>query len=457
MARTIDVGVDEARAVFDELAPSRRRLRGCHARARRRRRGGVRQVVRRAPRHARRQGGHRCDRRVSGATRTTGAEVVSDLHAGWTDEPPLDAWLDLASLATRVGSAPRVALLAHNPLNAVTGGIWRVAGSDGSVVVKVVTDGRRHEGPDWWAASAVDHHWNSWRREVLVYRDRLSTPARARRAGGTGAARRASSSTTERWCWCSRMSPGAAAVELTVDDLVELRGSAGPRPGPAGRRWRTGTDPGSRVGSSASTPSPSPWTMRCCVDPAAWRQPMVAAHLEPLRGWRRVAASSSTRVDGVRGAVSADVLPSRRLAGQHRPPRRMVASRSSIGRSAVTVRSGRTCRTSCPTRSSTCSCRTPASTSSRRGSRTRTSRASRTGGWRGDERWLRLGIRSPAAKYHWLGARLLVDAGRPRRIVYGGREVDADEFYAARAAGVALLCRWADEALALAGELGLRP
>jgi hypothetical protein len=78
----------------------------------------------------------------------------------------------------------------------------------------------------------------------------------------------------------------------------------------------------------------------------------------------------------------------------------------------------------------------------------------RAGGWDGDERWVALGIRAAAAKYHWLVERLLRDPDAEAQ-VYGGRIVPADDLYAARAAGLALLCRWADEARALAADLGL--
>jgi hypothetical protein len=79
----------------------------------------------------------------------------------------------------------------------------------------------------------------------------------------------------------------------------------------------------------------------------------------------------------------------------------------------------------------------------------------RESGWSGDERWIRLGIRAPAAKYHWLAARLIADPDTDPRVAYGGRVVPADELFAARAAGLRVLCRWADEAVALAVELGV--
>jgi hypothetical protein len=76
-------------------------------------------------------------------------------------------------------------------------------------------------------------------------------------------------------------------------------------------------------------------------------------------------------------------------------------------------------------------------------------------GWDGDERWIRLGIRAAGVKYHWLVGHLLRDAGETTATAYGGRHVDRDELYAARAAGLRLVCRWAAEAEALAYVLGL--
>src|SRR4051812_15510998 len=69
-----------------------------------------------------------------------------------------------------VGDGPATAdLLTHNPLNAVTGGIWRVTGPDRSAIAKLLTDGRDHSGPAGWAASTDRSHWNWWEREARVY------------------------------------------------------------------------------------------------------------------------------------------------------------------------------------------------------------------------------------------------------------------------------------------------
>jgi hypothetical protein len=379
---------------------------------------------------------------------------VSDLHSGWTDEPSLDAWLDPGSLTSRVGSAPRVALLAHNPLNAVTGGIWRVSGSDGSVVVKVVTDGRRHEGPDWWAASAVDHHWNSWRREVLVYRSgypRLLEP------DGLGAPALLDERELDDGTVVLVLEDvaGRTGGALTVDDLVAFAAALGRAQGrlAVGGNWDRPWLSRRFLREYAES---KPVDDALLLDPAAWREPMVAAHLEPLRG-----GVESLRARRHELTAYAERCP-QTFCHLDAWPANII--RRSDGRFALLDWAfcghgalGEDVSNLVP--DSIFDLLVPHARLDELASRAEAAYVEgvRTGGWHGDARWLRLGIRSPAAKYHWLGARLLVDAGRPRRIVYGGREVDADEFYAARAAGVALLCRWADEALALAGELGLRP
>jgi thiamine kinase-like enzyme len=73
-------------------------------------------------------------------------------------------------------------------------------------------------------------------------------------------------------------------------------------------------------------------------------------------------------------------------------------------------------------------------------------------GWNGDERLVRLGICASAVKYDWLTAFSLEHAGTDEHLDYGrDATVDAGERYAARAAGLALCARWAQEAEELAG------
>jgi thiamine kinase-like enzyme len=76
-------------------------------------------------------------------------------------------------------------------------------------------------------------------------------------------------------------------------------------------------------------------------------------------------------------------------------------------------------------------------------------------GWNGNARLVRLGIRASAVKYDWLTAFCLEHARADEHLDYGRRAgVDAAKRYAARAAGLALCARWAQEAEDLAGTLG---
>jgi hypothetical protein len=80
----------------------------------------------------------------------------------------------------------------------------------------------------------------------------------------------------------------------------------------------------------------------------------------------------------------------------------------------------------------------------------------REAGWEGDERTVRLGMCASAVKYEWLGPLMLQRASNARQLDYGGREtVDADLLYAERRIALTFLASWAEEARALAEELGL--
>jgi hypothetical protein len=60
--------------------------------------------------------------------------------------------------------------LRHNPLNAVTATVERLADATGRTVI--YKELRQPTGmDDAWAASADPRHWNYWRRELEVYQD----------------------------------------------------------------------------------------------------------------------------------------------------------------------------------------------------------------------------------------------------------------------------------------------
>ena len=79
----------------------------------------------------------------------------------------------------------------------------------------------------------------------------------------------------------------------------------------------------------------------------------------------------------------------------------------------------------------------------------------RKAGWDGDERVVRLGMCASAIKYEWLGPLMLQRASNANQLDYGGRKtVDAQRLYAERGIALAFLASWAEEARALAEELG---
>jgi hypothetical protein len=99
--------------------------------------------------------------------------------------------------------------LTHNPLNGVTGGVWR----RGDVVHKVLA--RRRRAPAHWAASDDPRHWNYWKREALVYQTAL--PGRL----GLGAPRLLGSAESPEGDIELRLEhvKGAHGAALTVADL----------------------------------------------------------------------------------------------------------------------------------------------------------------------------------------------------------------------------------------------
>jgi hypothetical protein len=79
----------------------------------------------------------------------------------------------------------------------------------------------------------------------------------------------------------------------------------------------------------------------------------------------------------------------------------------------------------------------------------------REAGWEGDERLVRLGMCASAVKYEWLGSLMLKRASEATQLGYGGEDLaDMDLLYAERGRTLAFLTSWAEEAKALAQELG---
>jgi hypothetical protein len=377
---------------------------------------------------------------------------VSDVRPEDFVAPSLDRWVDPGSIEDEVGRPVELQLLAHNPLNAVTGGIWRARGPRGSVVVKVVTDGRTHAGPAWWAASREDRHWNSWRREVLAYREHL---AACFEPDGVGApALRRSDATADGTVvlWLEDVA-GRSGADLTVDDLVDLARALGRAQGRLARDadwdrpWLSQHFLRKYSGSK-------PVDDAVLADDDLWAHPRVARHLGPLRAGvvalrRRWPLLVSLAEQVPRTLCHLDLWPPnvvRRADGRFALLDWAFCGSGALGEDVSNL-----------VPDSVFDLLFPADVVEELAQRAELAYLDgvRDGGWSGDERLIRLGIRAPAAKYHWLAARLLEDPDSEMRVAYGGRAVPADELFAARAAGLRVLCRWADEAVALATELGL--
>lgn len=347
------------------------------------------------------------------------------------------------------GPPSAVALLAHNPNNAVTGGIWWVGVGDRSAVVKVLTDGTGHTGPAWWQASADDRHWNSWRRELRAYRSDLARHVRPdgldapdllhldERADGTVV------------LWLAAVD-GRSAAALTVDDIVEVAGRLGRA---QGRLAATGgwDEPWLSESYLADYSASKPFDPALLTDDAAWAHPRVARYLGPHQtGIARLHEQRGRLLELSRACPRTlchlDLWPANIIRPAEGPI--VLVDWSFCGDGALGEDLGNLIPDSVfdlflPT-------------DALEELATRAEAAYLAGvaasGWDGDERWVQLGIRSAAVKYRWLVQRLLevpdIDA-----VAYGDRRVARDDLYAARAAGLALLGQWAQEALDLGAAL----
>lgn len=377
---------------------------------------------------------------------------MSDVRPG-TPGPP--AFADLVTddeLESVLGQAPdEVTLLAHNPSNAVTGGIWRVQAGGRTAVVKILTDGTGHTGPSWWRASDDDRHWNSWRRELLAYRNDL---ARHFRPDGIDAPEllrldeRADGTVV---LWLAAVD-GRTAAALTVDDIVEVAGRLGRAQGrlAAEGGW---DEPWLSRGYLATYSASKPFDPELLHDDDAWAHPRVARHLGPHRAGIARLHEQRDRLLALSAACPRtlchlDLWPANIIRPELDPI--VLVDWSFTGDGAL----GEDIGNLVP--DSIFDLFLPEGVLEELATRAEDAYLAgvAASGWAGDERWVRLGIRTSAVKYRWLVHRLLA-APDIEAVAYGGRTVPPDDLYAARAAGLALLGRWAEEAVALGAELGL--
>ncbi|MEH0845033.1 aminoglycoside phosphotransferase [Micromonospora sp. CPCC 205711] len=189
--------------------------------------------------------------------------------------------------------------LTHNPLNGVTGGIWRTRYAGRPAVLKLITPPGAGSGPAHWAGSDDPGHWNYWRREVEAYRSGLATTGWAD-AGLTGPAPLAVEDRPDGSValWLTEAA-GRPGTECTVDDLHDVARRLG-----VAHAARLAAPVAAVPTARKSAPPPGhDWLARDWLrdytlsrpvtEPVRWDHPVaVAAWPEPLRAglrtlWRR--------------------------------------------------------------------------------------------------------------------------------------------------------------------------
>ncbi|MET7730461.1 aminoglycoside phosphotransferase [Streptomyces sp. NPDC005402] len=337
--------------------------------------------------------------------------------------------------------------LTHNPGNGVTGGVWSITSGERRAVLKVLTRTKDVTGP--WAASDDPRHWNYWRREADVYTSGL---ARAWQPYGIRAPRliacveRADGDVA---LWLERVE-GKPAERWSIDAHVRHAHRLGAAQGAVGaldepwlsRRFLREYIGGKTVG------------LELLDDDEAWRQPLVRDHfpaelrrdmvrLHHDREWFLQIMESlprafshldqwpaNVRADG-RGSVLLDWA----FAGD-----------GALGEDLGNYLPDSVFDLFLP------AARLPRYAAAAYHAYLEGLRA---GGWRGDDRLVRLGVCASAVKYDWLTALMLARAGEERQLDYGGgREVSAQRRYRERGLALTFLAEWAEEARELAPRLG---
>lgn len=354
--------------------------------------------------------------------------------------------------------------MTHNPASGVTGGIWRVRRDGQEVVCKLLTpadfSGPRDAAvPPWWTAADDPRHWNFWQREQFAYQERA----------------------VEVWAEGSLDMPRLLDVVPRPDRGVELWLEA--VEGDLGTAWTLdqfgrfaralgrGQARVASVDGAATLPATvdRPWFSRNFLasyteskpasdavlhDDERWRHPLVASTLGPLRP--RLVALRDDRhryfelLAGLpRTVCHLDTWVNNLIA---RPDgRTAILDWAFTGEGALGEDPGNLVPDSVFDHFIEADELRPLSDT--------VTAAFLDGvadsGWGQDERLALLGMRASAVKYHWLAPLLLERADDEVHVAYGGRAtVDPLRRYRDRAAGLELLCDWADEARALARSLG---
>jgi hypothetical protein len=336
-------------------------------------------------------------------------------------------------------------VLRHNPLNAVTAVVERVADPGGATRIRKELRAPSSAAPAGpWAASGDRRHWNHWRREAEAYRDAalrhslrdtgLDMPAGEVVEHDGGATL---------WLEDVDGTPGAG---FGLDDHVALATGLGrwQSQGPLGAPW------GSRRFLRQYTGS-----KRVALDSAdddeAWAQRLVRDTWPPeLRaGWRRLLAHREHLLDVMerlpRTRSHLDVWVSNEI---RRPTGELVLlDWAFAGDGAV----GEDLGNHVP--DATFDLFWPAEDIGELDAACFEGYLAglREAGWRGREREVRLGVVASCVKYAWLLPLMLEQAGSSKHHAYH-RAADAHHLYRRRGLAFAHLVAWCDEALRLTGR-----
>lgn len=336
----------------------------------------------------------------------------------------------------------------HNPKNGVTAGVWTVSAGEKHAVLKVLT--RRKETEAHWAASEDPRHWNYWRREAHVYESGL---AQVWRPYGIRAPRLLA---------CVERADGDVALWLE-----RLRG----RPA---TRWRVQSHAeharrlGVAQGAVGETPD-QPWVSRGFLreyvgsktlgqelldDDEAWQQPLIRDHFSP--GLRK----DMVRLHHDREwfLYIMETLPRALNHLDHWPANLRTTGRNSAlfdwsftGDGAL----GEDIGNYIP--DTFFDLFLPASRLPELASAVYEAYVEglREGGWRGDERLVRLGVCASVVKYDWITGLMLARASEEQHVGYGGAHaVSPEHLYRERGLVLAFLAGWAAEARELASAVG---
>lgn len=364
---------------------------------------------------------------------------------------------ELSGLLGREAAGWSAEPLTHNPLNAVTVGIWRIRAGSFSAVLKVLSPGGEATS-DEWGASGEPTHWNYWRREALAYEHGLTKAYSGAGVSGPGLLALHHRPDGEVALWLEDAGAGRGTVpgsRWAIEDYRRFAGALGRAQGRIALT-RKGLD--------------HPWLTRRYLrdyvlskgvdrgvlrSDGAWDLPLIRDNFpEGLRG-------GLVRLHEERGYLFSLIerLP-RTLCHLDVWPNNLFANGdgtfvlldwSFVGEGSLGEDAGNLVP------DSVFDLFVPAGLLPDLDRSVFAGYVSglRDSGWRGDERLVRLAMCASAVKYEWLGPLMLRRASEARQPGYGGRDAeDADRLYAERGRALAFLVSWSEEARALAGELG---